>query len=127
MSLNGTKTYNGLLLSDEDAVADAQVFDHVAAHGHIVANLEVLTPVLLNRLLVLGLVRDDEIVHDAFNCGCLMVKVVLMLLYALLASEVDIAIAEVYFLAILRGTKCVPLHIVVVNRCINRHLGVSPF
>lgn len=110
-------------MSHEDAIAYAEVFDHVAANVDIVANLEVLPAMLLSRLLIL--VWDDEIVDNALNGRCLVIEVVLVLFYALLASKVDISISEVDFLAILRSAESVPLNIVIIHGCINGNLWVS--
>ena len=55
-----------MLLSDENAISDAQVFDQVTHRVHIEAYLELAAAVLLRRLLVF--VWDDEIVHDALDC-----------------------------------------------------------
>ena len=115
-------TYNGLLLPHEDTVSDAQVFDHIAANVHIVTNLKMLSTMRLCRLLVL--VGDHEIVNHSFDCSGLLVQIVLVLLYALLASKVNIAITKVNFLSVLRRTKCVPLD-VIVHRCVQRDLWIS--
>ena len=78
-------------MSDEDAVADAQVFDHVAHRLHVEAYLEVAAAMLLRRLLVF--IRDDKVVNDALDCGRFLIQVTLVHLDALLATEVDTTVA----------------------------------
>lgn len=107
----------------ENTVSDTQVFDHIAANVHIVTNLKMLSAMRLCRLLVL--VRDDEIVDNTLDCCSLLVKIVLVLLNALLAPKVNIAIAKVNFLSILRRTKCIPLDVITVQRCVKGDLWIS--
>lgn len=91
-----------MLLSDENAISDAQVFDQVTHRVNIEAYLEVAAAVLLRCLLVF--VRDNEVVHDALDCGRLLIQVTLVLLDTLLAAKVDTAIAQILFLALLGST-----------------------
>ena len=76
-----------MLLSDEDAVADAQVFDHVAHCLHVEAYLEVAAAMLLRRLLVF--IRYDKVVNNALDCGRFLIQVILVHFDTLLAAEVD--------------------------------------
>ena len=91
-----------MLLSDENAISDAQVFDQVTHRVNIEAYLEVAAAVLLRCLLVF--VWDNEVVHDALDCGRLLIQVTLVLLDTLLAAKVDTAIAQILFLALLGST-----------------------
>ena len=56
-----------MLLSDEYAVADAQVFDQVAHRVHVEKYLEVAATMLFSRLLVF--IRDDKVVNNALDCS----------------------------------------------------------
>lgn len=113
-----------MLLSDENAISDAQVFDQVTHRVHIEADLEVTAAVLLRCLLVF--VWDDEVVHDALDCRRLLIQVTLVLLDALLAAKVDTAIAQILLLALLGSTHRDPLHVCSVARGIEV-LRVRPF
>ena len=53
-----------VLLADEDPIPNTEVLDQVVVRVDIKLDLEVPTPVLLSRLLVL--VRDHEVIYDAF-------------------------------------------------------------
>ena len=98
-----------MLLSDEYAISNAQVFNQVTHRVHIVANLEVAAAVLLRCLLVF--VRDDVVVYNALDSGRFLIQVLLVLLDALLAAEVDTAIAQILLLALLGSTHRDPLHV----------------
>ena len=56
-----------MLLSDENAIADTQVFDEVSHCLYIEAYLEVAATMLFCRLLVF--IRDHEVVYDALDCS----------------------------------------------------------
>ena len=111
-----------MLLSDENAISDAQVFDQVTHRVHIEADLEVAAAVLLRCLLVF--VRDNEVVHDALDCGRLLIQVTLVLLDTLLAAKVDTAIAQVLLLALLGSAHRNPLHVCAIAYGV---LRVRPF
>ena len=114
-----------MLLSDENPVSDTQVFYQVTHRVHIEVYLEVSAAVLLRCLLVF--VWDDEVVHDALDCRRLLIDVALVLLDALHAAKVDIAIAQILFLALFGCThRLVLLHVCSIARSLEV-LEVRPF
>ena len=73
-----------------------------------------LASVLFCSLLIF--IRNNKVVDNALNCRCLLVKVVLVSLGALLAPKEDKSVSQVNLLAIGRGSKRIPFHIVVIGR-----------
>ena len=77
-----------------------------------------LASVLFCSLLIF--IRNNKVVDNALNCRCLLVKVVLVSLGALLAPKEDKAITQVHLLTIWRGSKSIPFDVIVVHirRCL---------
>ena len=103
-------TYHRMLLSDKNAIADAQILDQVAHRVvHIEANLEMAASMLLSCLLVL--VWDDEIIDDALYSCAFLIQIALMLFDTLLAAKVDATVAQILFLAVYGAAHGNSLHV----------------
>lgn len=69
-----------------------------------------------------SLIRNDEIVDNAFDCCSLLIEITLVHLNAFLASKVNKTVAKILLNLIFSSTHCVSLDVLVADR-----IGVGNF